>query len=474
MSDELVLAIDQGGQSTRAIAFDRQGQVYASHSVPVTTRRTGENHVEHDPDQLLSSVNEAIAAVAAETLGKRRIVAAGLATQRSTVVCWDRENGAALSPVISWQDRRAIEILRRFAPSEKVVQQITGLVRSPHYGASKLRWCLDNIDSVARARQAGTLAMGPLSSFLLFHLVSDQPFLADPVNASRTLLWDVNTLDWSDEMLGAFGIPGECLPTCVSSKHGFGILRGVEIPLTVCTGDQGAAIFAGGAVRAGTAYINIGTGAFVLAPVAQAPANTRLLRSVVWDDESTVMRVMEGTVNGAGSAVAARQASPADVVRAASAIATPGIPLFLNGESGLGSPYWREDFASRFVGKGDDHSCLTAVLESVLFLLQVNLEQIAWATNLRTIVVSGGLSHNDGLCQGLADLSGLVVRRPDEAEATARGLAFLTARLPTEWQPAPEQAFEPGADRNILRQRFSLWLDEMNTTVEPSRYNERQ
>lgn len=460
----LYLAIDQGGQSTRAIVFDAQGQVHGAEQVVLSTQRSEENRVEHDPDELLESMHKATATVLKQ-FSPGRIVAAGLATQRSTIVCWDRETGTALSPIISWQDTRATEILSRCAPSNADIRRITGLVRSPHYGASKLRWCLENIPAVDSARKAGTLAMGPLSSFLLFHLLQDRPLLADPVNASRTLLWDITALDWSDELLQAFSIPVETLPVCVANRHDFGLLNGTGIPLTVCTGDQNAAIFAGGPVAQGTAYINIGTGAFVLARSDRVPDNTRLLRSVTWSSDSGVTRILEGTVNGAGSALAQMQASAGEIETAATNIGQAGKPLFLNGVSGLASPYWREDFESRFVGSADRGQQLSAVLESILFLLQVNLGQIARHSHLQAIVISGGLARNTGVCQGLADLSGLTVHRSEEAEATARGLAFLTAGLPDTWCQSSRQTFIPSEDNGTLRWRYSTWLEEMTNAL---------
>ena len=164
--------------------------------------------------------------------------------------------------------------------------------------------------------------------------------------------------------------------------------------------------------------------------------------------------------------MASLDASQSDVRAAATAIAAPEIPMFLNGVSGLASPYWREDFASRFIGTGDAGKKLTAVLESVLFLLQVNLNQIAISSDPQSIVISGGLANNDHVCQGLADLSGLPVIRPDEAEATARGLAFLTAGLPAGWLMAPSQTFAPAEDRTMLRWRFSRWLEALNDALQ--------
>jgi glycerol kinase len=396
-------------------------------------------------------------------------VAAGLATQRSTVLCWDRRSGRALTEALSWQDRRNAAWLARLHPHSARVRQITGLPLSPHYGASKLRWCLDHEPAVARAAADGQLAAGPLSSFLLARLVPGLPCRVDPANASRTLLYDPATLDWSDTLLGLFGIERRHLPICVSTRHAFGPLRvGAQtIPLAICTGDQSAAAFAFGRPDPRSALVNVGTGGFVqrVAPGA-APLPDGLLRSVLCADAGGVLHAHEGTVNGAGSALDwLRERVAIDVDRALAALApAPGAtepPLFMNGVGGLGAPFWRPDFPVEFVGDGDDMAQLAAVLESIAFLLGVNLEALGRAAHLECIRLSGGLARSDYLCRCLADTSGLTVERYALTEATARGAAFLAAGEPASWRAPPiERAFAPTGDA-LLSARYSRWRDEM-------------
>ena len=183
--------------------------------------------VEQEPEELVASLHAVIARVFV-ALGARagQIVSAGLATQRASMVCWDRHTGEALSPIISWQDRRAHEWLDQFSAQTQAVHQRTGLRLSSHYGAAKMRWCLDHLPAVAGARREGRLAMGPLASFLLFRLLEEKPLLADPANAARTLLWNLRALDWDPWLLALFGIPAETLPRGVPTRHAFGTLRG--------------------------------------------------------------------------------------------------------------------------------------------------------------------------------------------------------------------------------------------------------
>jgi glycerol kinase len=470
-ADGLVLALDQGSHASRAVLFDAAGREVAQAYVPVATRREGTDRVEQDAEELVRSLRTAVQD-ACERRPGARIVSAGLATQRSTVVAWSRSTGRALTDAISWQDRRNAAWLSRLAPVAAQVRTITGLPLSPHYGASKLRWCLDHLPAVQRAATTGDLAFGPLSSYLVAGLTAERTCVADPANASRTLLFDTATLQWSPDMLRLFDLQAELLPACVPTRHGFGHVDcdGRLVPLTACTGDQSAAAFALGEPDTDCALINVGTGAFIqrIAPPG-TPLPDGILRSVVCADADGVLTSFEGTVNGAGSALDwLRERIAIDVDRglgvlAPRAMPADDVPLFMNGVGGLGAPFWLPDFPCEFVGKGDEQARLAAVIESIVFLLCVNLERLARNAPLRRIRISGGLSRNDYLCRCLAALSALPVERPAAVEATARGVAYLAAGKPASWHNVPvEQTFAPSA-APTLSARFARWRDEMTS-----------
>ena len=466
----LVLALDQGGHGSRAVLFDSRGREVAVADVPVGTTHEAGGIVEQDPDELVRSLAVAARSAVESQAGRSApVVAAGLATQRSTVVCWQRSTGRALTRAISWQDRRNAAWLERMSPLAAGIRATTGLVLSPHYGASKLRWCLDHVTDVQRAAQAGDLAAGPLASFLLARLLDERPVVADPANASRTLLFDPSRLDWSPALLDAFGIEHAHLPRCVPTRHDFGhfSIGPLRVPLTACTGDQSAAAFAFGVPRESVALVNVGTGAFVQ---RAAPATCRLpdglLRSVLRSDASgSATFSHEGTVNGAGSAVEwLRDRVGIDVDRALPTLDVPAdasVPLFMNGVGGLGAPFWIADFTTEFVGDGDDLQRLAAVVESIAFLLAVNLERMREAAGLERIVISGGLARSDYLCRTLAAVTGLEVARFAIREATARGVAFLAAGEPPDWEsPRVERSFAPSAE-SALSRRYAAWRIEM-------------
>ncbi len=466
----LVLALDQGGHGSRAVLYDARGREVAVAHVPVGTTHEAGGIVEQDPDELVRSLQVAAGDAIDSPAGRSApVVAAGLATQRSTVVCWERSTGRALTPAISWQDRRNAAWLERLRPLERSIREATGLVLSPHYGASKLRWCLEHVAGVQHAARAGELAAGPLASFLLARLLDERPVVADPANASRTLLYDPSRLDWSPTLLRAFGVEPGHVPRCVPTRHGFGhlTLGPLRVPVTACTGDQSAAAFAFGAPRESDALVNVGTGAFVQrAATADLRLPDGLLQSVLRSDASGHATYShEGTVNGAGSAIEWLRSQVAiDLDRALPALDDPAdarVPLFMNGVGGLGAPFWIADFATEFVGDGDDLQRLAAVIESIAFLLAVNLERMREAAGLERIVISGGLARSDYLCRALAAVTGLEVARFAVLEATARGVAFLAAGEPSGWETPPvDRVFAPSSGP-ALSARYAAWRVEM-------------
>ncbi len=468
----LYLCLDQGGHASRALVLDGRGTVAARAVREVATQYPAADYVEQDAEEVVATLIDA-AHEAVLALGPRaqEIAAVALATQRSSIVCWDRETGKPLSPLISWQDRRAHAWLGQFAAHANEIEQRTGLKLSAHYGASKLRWCLEHLVPVQVARDEKRLVMGPLASFLAFRLLEQRPFVVDPSNAQRTLLWNLVLGGWDPWLLELFNIPEDALPVCVPTRHASGTMHvaGCALPATIITGDQAAALFALGAPGSDTAYVNIGTGAFIQRVVQTPQRVNGLLSGIVLQDGASATYTLEGTVNGAGSALTwasqifAITDLDAQLSEWLSSDTEP--PLFLNGVGGLGAPYWIADFVSRFVGTGDPWQKVVALVESIVFQLAVNLECMQSAgTALRALVVTGGLAQHDGLCQRLADVSNLPVWRPDEHEATARGLAWLLAECPTEWCQPSGACFSPTANA-ALRQRYDRWRTQMDSAV---------
>lgn len=471
-----VLALDQGSHASRACIFDESGSVCGTASVAVATRQPAPLHVEHDANELASSLQTA-ADTALELAHDHHpqliIAAAGLAVQRSTIVCCSRIDGATLSPALSWQDRRNAAWLERLAANAARVRELTGLPLSPHYGASKIRWCLDNLPDTARAAQAGELLAAPLASFLalrLGHLAPGGAIGVDAANAGRMQLFDSKQLDWSDELLDLFSIQRAWLPHCVSTRGPWGKLRvaGQEVELRAVTGDQSAVPYAMGDPDPDTVYVNLGTGAFIQRPLwSRPPAPEPLLGSVLSRDRQGALFSLEGTVNGAGSAVSwfcAREQCDEDALWPAleGMPDSVDLPVFINGVGGLGSPWWRVQRESRFVGEAAAGGSLlrfAALVESVAFMIAVNAAELARQAGApRRVVLAGGMSRSGWLGRRLAALLQLPVEVID-SEASARGVAQLAApELTSDWLRAPLHCHQPHRDAN-LQGRFGQFTD---------------
>lgn len=461
---DYILAIDQGTHASRAVVFNQQGEVVAHARQKIELLNISSTHIEQDAENILRSVEHVIEQVLDST--DVSIHHAALATQRSTLVAWDKVSGIPLAPAISWQDRRCADELLDVRHQHARIHQLTGLPVSPHYLGGKIRWLLKHNAEVNKARQQNTLMTGPLSSYLLFNLLKEKPYMVDHSNAARSLLFDLHIRDWSDELLQLFGIERELLPRCSPVIHPYGHLHYQNIPISCVCGDQNAAIHAYGIPAADTAIINIGTGAFVL----QAQGNSvcvlpNLLTGIASSTDTDTRYLLEGTVNGAGAALSALVADWPDASIESSLpewlnnIQDP--PLYINGVGGLGSPWWHEHIDSRFIPDNQDPALqAVAVIESIVFLLQYNLDQFPQG-RLARIQVSGGLSILNGLCQRIADLSRLPVIRMQDTEATARGLAWLSLQTAQPWpQHVAAEQFLPCHNPH-LQMRYEQYINEL-------------
>jgi len=459
-----ILAIDQGTHASRALLFDQYGNILKSSKQPLPIFRKKHGVVEQDAMQILGSVQDVINNVLTHT-DKQRVTAA-LATQRSTLVAWNSHTGKPLAPAISWQDHRCSKELDDLKVHQTRIHQITGLPLSPHYLAGKIRWLLKHHEAVINARHSDNLMVGSLSSFLCFHLLEKQPFIIDHSNAARSLLFDIEQLDWSTELLQLFDIPRSILPECVPVLSAFGQLREHNIPLGCVCGDQNAVIHANGEPRVEDITINIGTGAFILQPQGhRAQHHDRLVTSIADSSLSHTHYLLEGTVNGAGSALSELQKKCSHVnlltelPRWLSETDEP--PIILNTTAGIGSPWWMNQLDNRHLHTCKDLTLQSvALVESIVFMLQHNL-QLMKTSVTRSIHISGGLSQLDGLCQKIADLSKYPVIRFEENEATATGAAWLVTLADKKWLTTkPAVKFTPACNPT-LEQRYKKYTDAL-------------
>jgi glycerol kinase len=478
------LAIDQGGQSTRVAVYDETGQQICVFSAVCNTRRYVENnsynennssveHIEQNPEEILSGIHKCFTDIK-KYLGDdiKHIVAAGFAGQGSSLLCWDKETGEALSPIVSWQDIRGKSFLEKIDLTNETVTSLTGLRLSPHYGASKMRWCLDHYPQVQAAQKNYRLCIGPIVSYLLWHLAG-KVNLVDPGHAQRTLLWNLLTKNWDESLMQTFGIAREYLPQCLHHNSHFGnlLLDNTIVPFIACARDQGASVFARGLAEHNACYINMGTGAFIqrISKILQAPEE--LLVSPLRISENKKEEnyyAWEATVNGAAAAIPFMQEATGLSVNVQDMETALALELankqcyFLNAVGGLSAPYWRTDLMSEFSENISSHEKILAWLESVIFQIMVNVKLIHSQNPVEKIIISGGFSNANKICQKMADLSGLSVCRSDNADATLQGIACMTTGLSPLWKPViKEDVFFP--EENILLQkRFAQWQEAMN------------
>ena len=465
------LAIDQGTHASRACLFDETGGLVCEYTKKIKIRRISSSHIEQDANEIVDSVNEVVTKLLHEAGTQQTIMACGIAIQRSSVVAWQND-GTVISPVLSWQDTRGKQQLADLEKHKTEIQQLSGLPLSAHYGASKLNYLLDKARRQSIAMY--TLRLSPLISYLLFHILQGHPYIVDHSNAQRTQLFDLAKLSWSPRLTDLFNIPIQVLPDCVpvlknpDTPHG--TLAGTEIPVNVIIGDQNAAIFGAGLLKPETALVNFGTGAFVLRLLTHYRASEKQLSGIACSDHNTVQYVREATINGAASALTwlEKRHQVNDVLKQLPAwlneiglneIRQP--PLFINTVGGLGSPWWQSNIEAKFIASEffeansplnkvetdlaatDLATQAVAVIESIVFMVCINLEIMQCEQTLTRLQVSGGLSQLDGLCQDLANLSGLRIERIKQPEATARCGAGFAAGKPDGWSNVEFDVFEP-------------------------------
>ncbi|TAA47515.1 FGGY family carbohydrate kinase [Corallincola spongiicola] len=470
----LFLILDQGGQSVRALVVDHQGNVVTRAQHAIATHYGSKGHIEQNADAIARDIKQcALRAVQKLSIIQRQqLRSAGLVTQRASLLAVNANSQQVLTPVMSWQDIRGGGNLRKVAMTTSELRSITGLRLSPHYGVAKMRWSLKHNHAVNKAAEADELMFTPIASFLIQQLTGGKQYQTDAVNASRTLLMDHINCQWSAELLEKFAIKQQWLPTICANDEYYGEIQlgNLSLPLHYVNGDQATVLFSRGKPSPTTLSINVGTGAFI-SRVTDGD-DTALLRSLVHHGKEQ-FRVLEGTVNGAATAiqqviseVTTKQGSQSDLLAQVNGQIN-NIPLFLNGIGGLGAPFWLPGFNSEFqhpesLDGVTPVAKLTAVIESVAFLLQIIIQRLSAHPPTPTkIEICGGLSRLDYLCQTLANISGMEVFREQEVEGSALGCAWWLAGSPADWRNAEVTSQFVPQHAPALSQRFSAWQEAM-------------
>lgn len=442
-----LLAIDQGTTSTRAILFDGTAQPVASHATELHQIYPTNGWVEHDPEEIWQATM-ACCRIVAKGLLPGDIAAIGITNQRETAVLWDRATGAPLHNAIVWQDRRTASRCQELkdAGHEPTITRITGLLVDPYFSATKAEWLLDHVSGARSRAEKGELALGTIDSWLIFKLTGGRVHATDVTNACRTMLLDLRTLQWSEEMLRLFNIPRPLLAEVRDSAGDFGEttpeLLGATIPIRGVAGDQQAALFGQACFRPGDVKSTYGTGCFALVNTgATMPlSQNRLLATAGYRVKGEKAYAIEGSIFVAGAVVqwlrdalgCIRDAREVEAL-ARTAKDADGL-YFVPAFTGLGAPYWDTHARGAIVGLTRDMGSAEiarAALDSVCYQTRDLLEAMARdmaAVGLSApagLKVDGGMVRNHWFCQRLADLTGLPVDRPLITETTALGAAYL-------------------------------------------------
>jgi glycerol kinase len=480
------MALDQGTTSSRAIVFDRRGLPVASHQQEFRQIYPQPGWVEHDPQDLWrTQLACAQAALKAAGIAARDLAAIGIANQRETTLLWERASGAALGPAIVWQDRRTAAACAalRAQGREAQVTAATGLLLDPYFSGTKLAWLLDHVPGARARAERGELAFGTVDSWLLWQLTGGAVHATDVSNASRTLLLNLHTLAWDDELLALFNVPRAVLPQVVPSSALLGQTRadllGAPVAIAGIAGDQQAATFGQACFAKGMAKNTYGTGCFMLMNVGAVPqpSSNRLLATALWQQAGMAAAyALEGSVFVGGAVVQWLRdglqlfGRAEDVEALAAQVPDSGGVMLVPAFTGLGAPYWDAQARGLMIGmtRGTTKAHVArAALESialqsadVLAAMQKDAQQPI--TQLR---VDGGAARNDLLMQMQADLSGVPVVRPRVTETTALGAAYLAGLATGVWASQEEIAamwqaerrFEPSLDEAARAERLTQW-----------------
>ncbi len=442
MADPLLLAIDQGTTSTRALVFDGKGRPVATAQEPLRQIYPANGWVEHDPEEIWAATLAVCGRAVAEVGGAQRIKAIGVTNQRETSVVWDRKTGAAVMNAIVWQDRRGAARCAELkaAGHEAMIQARTGLLIDSYFSATKLEWVLRNVPGARARANNGELAFGTVDSFLLWRLTGGTVHATDATNASRTMLFDIHRGTWDDDLLALFDIPRALLPEVRDTAGVFGstALLGRSIPIAALVGDQQGALVGQACFEPGMIKSTYGTGCFVLVNTGGAAlaSRHRLLTTIAYRIGGATSYALEGSIFNAGTVVQwlrdeARMISTAAESEAVAASQdSAGGVYFVPAFTGLGAPHWDPDARGAILGLTRDSGAARIVragLESVAYqtadlISALRRDGIGEPGALR---VDGGMAANNWFLQFLADMTDIPVERPACTETTVAGAAFL-------------------------------------------------
>ncbi|MBR6547854.1 MAG: glycerol kinase GlpK [Bacteroidales bacterium] len=491
--EKYILALDQGTSSSRAIVFDEHGQTKAVSQKEFTQIFPKPGWVEHNPMEIWSSQASVIAeAITSIDINGLNIAAIGITNQRETTIVWDAETGEPVYNAIVWQDRRTSEFcdgLKRDGRTD-LIRSKTGLIIDAYFSATKILWILENVPGARQKADEGKLRFGTVDTWLIWMLTRGEVHVTDVSNASRTMLFNIHTLEWDKELLQLFDIPESMMPQVKSSSEVYGYTKTTlfahEVPIAGIAGDQQAALFGQMCTEPGSVKNTYGTGCFMLMNSGERPimSSNNLLTTIAWKIGDKVNYALEGSIFVAGSVVQWLRdglgiiKSSSEIEALACSVEDNGGVYFVPALTGLGAPHWDQYAKGCIYGlsRGTTAAHIArAALEGIAFQTMdiVNAMQKDAGVTLKELKVDGGASRNNLLMQFQADILGTSVIRPTVTETTALGAAYLAGLAVGYWESidhiksqwGADTAFRPLAPQERVEELKAGWVDAIKRTL---------
>jgi glycerol kinase len=482
---QFILSFDQGTTSSRSIIFNETGNIISTAQKEFNQIFPKPGWVEHNPAEIWSTqLGTAAEAITKASLTVQDIAAIGITNQRETTVVWNRKSGAPLYNAIVWQDRRTASYCDELKQQghASMIQQKTGLIIDAYFSVTKLKWILDEVDGAREKAANGELCFGTIDTWLLWNLTQGKVHATDVTNASRTMLFNIHTLKWDDELLSLFDIPKSVLPEVRSSSEIYGhtenILSAKNIPVAGIAGDQQAALFGQMCTQPGMVKNTYGTGCFMLMNTGEKPvlSKNNLLTTIAWQLKGKTVYALEGSVFIAGAVVQWLRdglgiiSNSSHVERLAKEVTSGEGVYLVPAFAGLGAPYWNQHARGTIVGitRGTTSAHIArAALESIAYQTMdvINAMQADANITVKELRVDGGATANDLLMQFQSDMLNTKVIRPKITETTALGAAYLAGLAVGYWQSVEEVAsqwkvektFEPQMPQNEIAELIKGW-----------------
>ena len=490
MQNQFIMSLDQGTTSSRAIIFNRHGETISVAQKPFTQHFPTPGWVEHDAKEIWGSQIAVLTeALAKSGLEAKDIAAIGVTNQRETTVVWDRATGEPVCNAIVWQDRRTAKYCDSLHDKRDWIRGKTGLIIDAYFSATKVKWILDNVENARKRAERGELCFGTIDTWLIWNLTKGEVFVTDPSNASRTMLYNIHTLDWDDELLALFGIPRSMLPEVRASSEVYGTVstRYLEhpVPIAGIAGDQQAALFGQLCTEKGMLKNTYGTGCFLLMNTGDEAVTSKnnLLTTIAWKVGGKTTYALEGGVFVGGAAVqwlrdgARIIRTSADINTLAATVDDNGGVYFVPALTGLGAPYWDSYARGAFFGitRGTtDGHLARATLEGIAFQVYdiVKAMEADAGAQTRELRVDGGASMSDYLMQTQADIFGFNIVRPKTVETTALGAAYLAGLATGYWDSIDgirkqwkiDKTFTPQLPPERVREMLHYWHKAVNAS----------